>query len=249
MVQCKRTGRPPEVYPWTQPLFHWADRGPVYVVHTPRATTPAAHHAVAGRRTRLYPCAPYSAEPPRAPTVTEATEPRHARQQFTALCRSLNRLNHGLHAHPAPPVDTAVADLLGTDVPSVPEGLRRLALLRQAAGVQAQRSADLVRSLTMTVFGLIGLAALAFHLSTHLFTLVEGHTRHLPFTLWASLVLLLGAFSVVEGAQWRPMARSRSRRPWMPAPWPRPCACKATDWQRVSTTPWPAAISSTCTRN
>ena len=44
MVQFKRTGRPPEAYPWTQPLLHWADSGPVYVVHTPRASAPAPGH-------------------------------------------------------------------------------------------------------------------------------------------------------------------------------------------------------------
>ncbi len=199
MVQFKRTGRPPEVYPWTQPLFHWGDRGPVYVVHTPRATTPTAHHAVAGRRTLLYPHAPHSAALPQASTDTEATEPQPARQQFTALCRSLNRFNRGLRAHPAPSADTTVAELLGTDAPSVPEGLSRLALLRQAAGAQARRAADLMRSLTIAVFGLIGLAALTFHLYAHLFTMVGDHARHQPFTLWVSLVLLLAAFGVVKG--------------------------------------------------
>jgi hypothetical protein len=184
-VQFKRTGRPPEAYPWTQPLFHWADSGPVYVVRTPRSSTPTTQGTAAGSRTILYPAYPLSEGPHGARPAPTAIQQRHEKQQFEDMCRSINRFNRRLRTSPQPPVQDAVARLLGEDTPPPPDDLSRLALLREAAGALSQPLSNRVRQLTVAVFGLIWLAALAFHLYAHHFEIVGDHTLHTPLYLWA----------------------------------------------------------------
>lgn len=207
MVQFKRTGRPPGAYPWTQPLLHWADSGPVYVVHTPRASAPAARRPAAGHRSILYPTYTHAEDAHGARPAPTATQEKHEKRQFKALCHSINRFNRRLHTHPQPLAQDVVARLLGEDPPPALDSLSRLALLREAAAGLARPSADRVRQLTATVFGLIGLAAVAFHLYAHHFKIDGDHTLHTPLYLWAFIGLLLGTLGIVCVVWYRHLER------------------------------------------
>jgi len=180
MVQFKRTGRPPEAYPWTQPLLYRADSGPVYVVHTPRTSTPTTRATTAGSRTTLYPAYPHAEDPHNVQPKSTARQQKQERQQFEDMCLSISRFNHRLRDSPQPSEHRAIARLLGEDTPPVPPGLSRLALLREAASALSRLFSDRVRWLTIAVFGLIGLAALTFHLYAHHFEIVGDHTLHTP---------------------------------------------------------------------
>jgi hypothetical protein len=206
MVQFKRSGRPPESYPWTQPLLHWADSGPVYVVHTPRARIPAVPGAVAGRLDICYPLRPHSEGASSAQLTPTATQQQQEQQQFAAMCRSIDRFNRRLHASTPPTAQSQVTTLLGEAISPLPESFNRLALLREAAAALSRRFSPRVNRLTVVVFVAILLAALCFHLYAHDFQVVvvdEGYTLHVPPYLWAFIVLLLGAYALVKGVQFR----------------------------------------------
>jgi len=203
MVQFKRTGRPPEAYPWPQPLLHWADSGPVYVVHTPRASTQATPGTAAGHRVILYPFRPYAEGADTARSRRAAAWQRRAQRQFEAMCRSLNRLNRRLRASPLLPAQDVIIGLLGEDTPPGHVDLSRLALLRDAVSALARRLSARVGRLTVTVFGLIFLAAVCFHLYAHHFQVTAQPPRHTPPYLWAFLVLLLGAYGIVRFVRFR----------------------------------------------
>ncbi|SRR5712692_4600398 len=156
MVQFKRTGRPPEAYPWTQPLLYWADSGPVYVVHTPRTSVPGTRGLAAGSCDVRYPFYPQSEDlnsTQSMPVMTQRQRERQQRKQekqqrkqekrqFKAMCRSVNRFNRRLRASPQPSEQDVIASLLGKDVPPVPEGLSRLGLLRAAAAALSRPLSD-----------------------------------------------------------------------------------------------------------
>ena len=212
MVQFKRTGRPPEAYPWTQPLLYWADSGPVYVVHTPRTSAPGARGTAAGSRDVRYPAHPGSEGPDSTQSISAVTrqkrekqQQKQERRQFRAMCRSVNRFNRRLRASPPASEQEVITSLLGKDVPPVPEDLSRLGLLRTAAAALSRPLADWLRWLTLVVFGLIWLAALTFHLYAH--PLGGSGTPHAPLYLWAFIGLLFVAFSIVKGAQFRHLER------------------------------------------
>ena len=126
MVQFKRTGRPPEAYPWTQPLLYWADSGPVYVVHTPRTSAPGARGTAAGSRDVRYPAHPGSEGPDSTQSRSAVTrqkrekqQQKQERRQFRAMCRSVNRFNRRLRASPPASEQEVITSLLGKDVPPV----------------------------------------------------------------------------------------------------------------------------------
>src|SRR5262249_8717658 len=81
MVQFKRTGRPRQDYQWAQPLLHWADSGPVSVVHTPRASAPSTRRRTAGRRQICYPSHTYAEGSSSVQPVHTATQRKLDRQQ------------------------------------------------------------------------------------------------------------------------------------------------------------------------
>jgi hypothetical protein len=203
MVQFKRSGRPPASYPWTQPLLQWADSGPVYVVHTPRASIPAVPGAATGRLDIRYPLRPHSAGASSAQSTPIATQQQQEQQQFAAMCRSIDRFNRRLRASPQPTAQSLVTTLLGEAISPLPESFNRLALLREAAAALSRRFSTRVNRLTVAVFVVIWLAALCFHLYAHYFQVDGGHTLHVPPYLWAFIVLLLGAYALVKGVQFR----------------------------------------------
>lgn len=207
IVLFKRTGRPPEAYPWTQPLLHWTDSGPVYVVHTPRASTPATPVPAAGSLTVLYPYRPHAEAAEAAQSTPTAAQQKREKRQFTTMCRSINRINLWLRTNPPPAAEDAVASLLGQDLHPVPEGLRQLAMLRAAAGTLARRRSAWAVRLNVVVFALIFLAALSFHLYAHPLQGTTDQSSHQPPLLWAFLGLLLVAYVTVKVVDFRRLER------------------------------------------
>lgn len=218
VVRFKLTGEPPDHYPWNQPLFSWADSGPVYVIHTPRsggasqnagqvASGPSFGTLTAGDYRELYPGAHLSN---RTPSFSgKARRPERAQQaaerrQFIQTCRTIHDFNRETHAlgHAATQAAAGAAgsslEERGTQPVSgstlIEQRLKDMGKFRAAAGQLARKHHTRIERLTIILFGLLFLALLCLHLYAH----YPGHDHaHYPLFLSLFLALLVLAFVVV----------------------------------------------------
>src|SRR5262249_35194453 len=136
-----------------------------------------------------------------------APQQKHEKQQFEDMCYSINRFNRRLRRSPQPLAQDVVARRLGEATPPPPDGLSRLALLREAAAALPRPRADRARQLTVGVLCLIWLAAFAFHLYAPHFEIVGAPALHTPLYLWAFSGLLFGTFGIVLVVWFRHLER------------------------------------------
>jgi hypothetical protein len=194
MVAFKLSGRPPEAYHWDKPLFPWADRGPVFVVHTPRDGQAGGRPL--GEEYPLYP-----GDDPTTPTSPAQERRRQGEaRRFQEICREIHAFNQDQKNLGTPREDMAVLKgLLRGDPAALPiqAGLLEVAHVRDAAAVMARRRSTEVHWLLRIAFILIFLAVLFFQFYAHLFTLEHGRDVHQPAFLATFVVLLIIAVGIV----------------------------------------------------
>ena len=211
VVRFKLTGEPPEQYPWPQPLFKWADSGPVYVVHTPRALdgspeTSAGMRMVADCRD-MYPGIHLANQGPVATgnaCYQERVQQAAEKWQFTQTCRTIQAFNCEIRTLErmantrAVPTEGSPIEKTTTQAHSeavlIEQRLGHLSRIRAAAGQLAQKRHARIERLTIALFSLLFLALLCLHVYAH----YPGFEhKHYPVLLSLFLSLLLLALVVV----------------------------------------------------
>ncbi len=222
IVRFKLTGEPPDHYPWEQPLFKWADSGPVHVVHTLRTvgasadggqpvTTAFGDMPQVGDYRELYPGArlvTHTPSPCGKERHQEVAQQAAEKRQFKQTCDTIHQFNREIHALELTASERTMRPTLSTSEAPKPQALIGPALIEQrlkdlgrvraAAGQLAQKYRARIDLLTIVLFGLLFVALLCLHLYAHY--PIDKH-EHYPVFLSLFLVLLVLTFIIIFWAR------------------------------------------------